>query len=69
MSNEEQRRQMCEAENDVKRIARANPAAVVFAMLDVLVEIACGDNPALRDFKRLQIMRGIRHKLGLMGVR
>lgn len=54
---------------DIARIAAESPGQVVFAMLEVLVDVACGDNPALADYKRLQLYRGVRHKLAQKGIR
>lgn len=54
---------------DVRRIAADHTGAVVFAMLEVLIDEACGDNVYLRDYKRLQIWRGVRQKLSLRGLR
>jgi hypothetical protein len=54
---------------DVRRIARDHTGAVVFAMFEVLIDVACGDNPALRDYQRLQIWRGVRNKLLQRGLK
>jgi hypothetical protein len=52
---------------DIARIAKEHPNAVMLAALEVLIELAAGDNPALRDYKKLQIYRGIRHTLSKRG--
>jgi len=62
-------RDLAAVEADLARLSAAHPSATVFAMMEVFVDISCGDNPALRDFKRLQIYRGIRHKLAQRGIR
>jgi hypothetical protein len=54
---------------DVRRIAVSHTGAVVFAMFEVLIDVACGDNPYLRDYKRLQIWRGVRNKLLQRGLK
>lgn len=54
---------------DIAAIASEQPAAVILAALEVLISIAAGVNPALRDHKRLQIYRGIRHALAKRGIK
>lgn len=49
-------------------IAEKNPGAAVFAMLEALIEVACGDNPALRDIKRRWLYVGILTKLKAKGI-
>jgi hypothetical protein len=45
--------------------AREEPTILLLAVVLELVDIACGDNNALRDFKRLQMYRRIAVRLGL----
>jgi hypothetical protein len=46
--------------------AAANrPAEVMLALLEQLVEVACGTNPALKNYMRLRIYRGVLAKLEL----
>ena len=45
--------------------AREEPTILLLAVVLELVDIACGDNNALRDFKRLQLYRRIAVRLGL----
>ena len=44
-------------------LAAEQPTAVLLAMLDQLVEVTCGTNPALKDFMRLQFYRGVLSRL------
>lgn len=53
---------------EIARIAADQPAAVVLATLDALIDVACGDNPALRDHKRKWLYVGILQKLRKAGV-
>ncbi len=39
----------------------------MFAIMEVLIEVACGDNPALRDIKRRWLYVGILTKLKARG--
>ena len=48
----------------IRAIAATHPTPVLLAMLDQLVDVACGTNPALRDVMRLQFYRGVLRKLG-----
>lgn len=61
--------QLAALEAQLAKVASEHPAAVMLAALDVLITVAAGDNPALRDCKRLQLMRGIASKLERMGIR
>jgi hypothetical protein len=62
-------RQLAEVQSDVARLAAANPQAVMICALEVLIEVAAGDNPVLRDYKKLQLYRGIRHTLAKRGIK
>jgi hypothetical protein len=62
-------RQLAEVQADVARLAAVNPQAVMICALEVLIEVAAGDNPALRDYKKLQLYRGIRHTLAKRGLK
>ena len=62
-------RQLAEVQADVARLAASNPEAVIISALEVLIEVAAGDNPALRDYRKLQLYRGIRHTLAKRGLR
>ena len=48
-------------------LAAEHPTAVLLAMLNQLVDVACGTNPALRDTMRLQFYRGVMRKLDKIG--
>jgi len=61
--------QLAAVQADIARIAATQPADVVLAAITVLIEVAAGDNPALRDYKKLQLYRGIRHTLSKRGIR
>lgn len=50
-------------EAKIAECAQENPAATMLAILSVLVDVACGDNSALRDFKRKQLYAAILNKL------
>ena len=52
----------------LRAIAERDPGAAVFAMLEALIEVAAGDNPALRDVKRRWIYVGILSKLKAKGL-
>lgn len=52
----------------VRAIAEQNPGAAMFAIMEVLIEVACGDNPALRDIKRRWLYVGILSKLKAKGL-
>lgn len=54
---------LAEVQADIARLA------AIVAALEVLIEVASGDNPALRDYKKLQLYRGIRHMLAKRGLR
>jgi hypothetical protein len=43
--------------------AEANPGRVLLAVVAELVDAACGTNPALKDFMRLQMYRRIARRL------
>jgi hypothetical protein len=45
------------------------PGEMMFAIMEALIDIACGDNPALRDYKRLCIYRGVLQKLAKKGIK
>lgn len=62
-------RQLAEVQADVARLAASNPQAVIVCALEVLIEVAAGDNAALRDYKKLQLYRGIRAALAKRGLR
>lgn len=57
-----------ELQTRLRAIAEQAPGPVVFAMLEALIEVACGDNPALRDVKRRWIYVGILTKLKAKGL-
>lgn len=60
--------QLSEVQADLAAIAAEQPGAVILAAIEVLIEVASGDNPALRDYKKLQLYRGIRHTLAKRGI-
>jgi hypothetical protein len=66
---DETARQLADVQADIARIIREHPEAVIVSALEVLIEVAAGDNPALRDYKKLQLYRGIRHTLAKRGLR
>lgn len=49
-------------------IATREPVAVLIALLDELVESACGDNPALKDFNRMLFYRNLIRRLKERGI-
>lgn len=61
--------QLIDVQLDIGRMARERPEAVMLAAIHVLIEVAAGDNPALRDYKKLQLYKGIRHTLAKQGIR
>lgn len=63
------REEIAALQAELVRIAAERPAALVVATLDALIDVACGDNPALRDHKRKWIYVGILQKLSKAGVR
>jgi hypothetical protein len=61
-------RELVDIEAVLARIAKEKPEAVLFAMVECLIDVACGENPALRSIKRLQFYRGILQTLKKRGV-
>lgn len=49
---------------DIARIAAEQPVAVLIAAIEVLLEVAAGDN-----YKKLQLYRGMRSMLAKRGIR
>lgn len=49
MASDDTLQQLAEVQADVARLAASNPQAVIIAALEVLIEIAAGANPSLRD--------------------
>jgi hypothetical protein len=47
----------------LQALAADQPTAVLMAMIEQLVDVACGTNPALRDVMRLRFYRGVLRKL------
>lgn len=52
----------------ISEIAKVNPTAVMVAILDELIDNACGVNPALHDHMRLRMYRNIRGRLRRVGI-
>lgn len=57
-----------ELQASLRAIAEKNPGEAMFAIMEVLIEVACGDNPALRDVKRRWLYVGILTKLKARGL-
>lgn len=55
--------ELADAKLAIATAAHAYPTTVLLAMLDQLVEVACGRNPALKNYMRLQFYRGVLTKL------
>jgi len=49
---------------ELARHAQTDPGAVAMATLEALIDVACGENPALRNYKRKWLYIGILQKLG-----
>lgn len=47
----------------LSRLSAEQPTAVLLAMLDQLVEVACGTNPALKAHMKLKFYRGVLERL------
>jgi len=52
----------------LRALAEKHPGEAMFAIMEVLIEVACGDNPALRDIKRRWLYVGILTKLKAKGL-
>jgi len=52
----------------LRAVAERHPGDVMFAIMEALIEVACGDNPALRDVKRRWLYVGILSKLKAKGL-
>lgn len=52
----------------LRAVAEQHPGDAMFAIMEVLIEVACGDNPALRDIKRRWLYVGILSKLKAKGL-
>jgi hypothetical protein len=52
----------------LRALTEKYPGEAMFAIMEVLIEIACGDNPALRDIKRRWLYVGILTKLKAKGL-
>jgi hypothetical protein len=52
----------------LRAITEKHPGDAMFAIMEVLIEVACGDNPALRDIKRRWLYVGILSKLKAKGL-
>lgn len=57
-----------ELQTRLRAIAEKNPGAAMFAIMEVLIEVASGENPALRDYKRRWLYVGILSKLKAKGL-
>ena len=55
-------------ESQLMRLAEQYPVAVCIAVLDALINFACGDNPALRNYRRLLIVRDVVGTLAKIGI-
>ncbi len=52
----------------LRAITEKHPGEAMFAIMEALIEVACGDNPALRDVKRRWLYVGILTKLKAKGI-
>lgn len=52
----------------LRALTEKYPGDAMFAIMEVLIEVACGDNPALRDIKRRWLYVGILTKLKAKGL-
>ena len=52
----------------LRAVTERHPGDAMFAIMEVLIEVACGDNPALRDVKRRWLYVGILTKLKAKGL-
>lgn len=52
----------------LREIAEKHPGPAMFAIMEALIEVACGENPALRDIKRRWLYVGILSKLKAKGL-
>lgn len=50
------------------QLTAAHPREALFSVMEVLIDIACGENPALRPYMRKQIYKGILSKLKKKGI-
>jgi hypothetical protein len=55
--------------DEIASAAAANPAAVLLVILDELVDVACGTNPALKDFMRERFYQRMLDRLRAHGVK
>jgi len=56
-------------EAQIRALAEQHPGEALFAIMEALIDVACGENPALRDFKRMWFYRGVLSKLAKKGIR
>ncbi len=52
----------------LRTLTEKHPGDAMFAIMEVLIEVACGDNPTLRDIKRRWLYVGILTKLKAKGI-
>lgn len=52
-----------ELQAQLREATKRNPGEAMFAIMEALIEVACGDNPALRDVRRRWLYVGILTKL------
>jgi hypothetical protein len=55
--------QLAALQAEIARIAKDYPTAVLMAMLDQLVEVACGGNQYLIAIKKVHFYRGVLRSL------
>lgn len=60
--------QIAQLRASIAEVADRAPAAVLLAMLDELVETACGTNPALKDWNRMMFYRNLFRRLKAGGL-
>jgi len=62
------KRELAAIHEAIGAAAQREPTVVLLAMVDELVDAACGANPALKDAMRLHFYRKFRARLHRLGV-
>ena len=56
-------------ETELRRLSTTHPAEAMFAIMEALIDVVTGENPALRDVKRKWLYVGILKKLAAKGIK
>lgn len=63
MTPQEVAQEIGEIHATIAGVAHQQPELVMLAIIDELISVACGTNPALRDIMRLHLYRRIRDRV------